>query len=127
MEIGPKTTDMLPLDDVATECPIAIKVDVEGYESAVLSGAQRTLANPMLRAVTLELCGSNEHYGASQQDIIDTMSGFGFERYSYDPFTRTLSRGHDEREMNSLFVRDVTFVTDRLRSAPSYKAHGHVL
>jgi len=38
--------------------PALIKMDVEGFESAVLAGAERALADPALLAVIMELNGS---------------------------------------------------------------------
>ncbi len=38
--------------------PALIKMDVEGFESTVLAGAERALADPALLAVNMELNGS---------------------------------------------------------------------
>ena len=42
------------------EAPTVIKIDVEGFEMAVLDGGARTLADPRLRAVIAELNSSGE-------------------------------------------------------------------
>jgi hypothetical protein len=40
------------------ECPVLMKLDVEGYEPAVLAGAAATL-----KALIIELNGSGHRYG----------------------------------------------------------------
>ena len=89
--------------------PIMIKVDVEGAEPEVLSGAGTLLANPCLRVIELETV---------TPEISTTLAGNGFERAFYDPFSRSLSRAASGRKtFNSLFVRDWPFVEARLKSA----------
>lgn len=46
---------VLPLVELCADLvPVVIKLDVEGYEHAVVSGGQRTLAAPGLQAVIME-------------------------------------------------------------------------
>ncbi len=40
------------------ESPALIKIDAEGFETAVIEGASKTLQNPSLNTVILELNGS---------------------------------------------------------------------
>ena len=64
----------LALDDFAAAeglCPTHMKIDVDGAETGVLTGAQAILANPVLKQVFIEI--DNENIG-----IIDQMKGFGF-------------------------------------------------
>lgn len=58
------TADLL----FAHETPLAMKLDVEGYEAAVLAGASATLANPGLKALIVELNGSGGRYGFDDQE-----------------------------------------------------------
>ncbi len=37
------------------QCPVLIKIDVEGYETEVINGAEKTLANKLLKAIIIEL------------------------------------------------------------------------
>ena len=62
--------------------PIMIKMDVEGYEEAVLRGAQALLANPCLKVIELE----------TGLEIDQMMLRNQFERAYYEPFSRRLSR-----------------------------------
>jgi FkbM family methyltransferase len=56
------TADLL----FADETPLAMKLDVEGYEPAVLAGAPATLANPGLKALIVELNGIGSRYGVQR-------------------------------------------------------------
>jgi FkbM family methyltransferase len=98
--------------------PLVWKVDVEGYEPEVLRGAAAALQQPHLRAVLLE---------ADTLALQRTMEEAGFSRFSYHLFSRTLSPasglassgGH-----NQLWIRDLPFVQERLRSAPPVRVNG---
>src|SRR3989338_3023813 len=75
---------VVALDEVlAGRVPRMIKIDVEGFETAVLQGAARTLENPALRAVLIELNGSGEAYGFDEQALHGPLIGPGFVKCSY--------------------------------------------
>ncbi|HMO75696.1 MAG TPA: FkbM family methyltransferase [Sphingopyxis sp.] len=97
------------------DVPIAIKVDVEGYEPSVLAGAAATLAAPGLRAIEVETV---------TPDMERIFADHGFVLRYYDPFTRGLADAPASMANNSLYVRDEAFVTERLRSAPAVDVHG---
>lgn len=118
-----KSTRVVPmrcLDDIPdAAAPTMIKLDVEGYEEQVLSGASSVLGSPCLLAVQSELCNPV---------VEGTVQSFGFKRRFYDPFTRTLRCapfGH--RMSNALFVRNIELVTERLAQAPSRVVGGKAL
>lgn len=100
------------------ESPSLWKVDVEGYELAVLNNARCALLNPELKAVLLE--------GQSEM-ISDIMVKCGFAKALYDPMSRSLvvEKGTFlSNGQNQLWVRDVDFVIHRCGSSEKYKING---
>lgn len=106
--------------------PLLIKIDVEGYESLVLEGSQKTLNEKTLQAVIIELNRSCNRYGLDDSRIPNLMFNYGFRPYSYDPFDRTLIdlNGKESDSGNILFIRDRLFAEQRLRTAPKIFIHG---
>lgn len=109
------------LDDLVDgDVPVLIKIDVEGHERAVLKGAQCTLADPRLLAVVMETNGSGARYGIGDDELIGELRKHGFDMYGYDPFSRRVEAGQPTGG-NTIFVRNLDAVNDRIRSAPRYK------
>jgi FkbM family methyltransferase len=120
------TVDVSTLDEELKDDPFLIKIDVEGYESPALEGAQNTLKNSNLCGVILELNGSGQRYGFDEQDILQMMFDYGFETYSYNPFERKLTTlGYkNQEEGNTLFIRNIDRVLERINKAPQVDVHG---
>ena len=71
------------LDDLVNlDAPTLMKIDVEGFETSVLAGALRTLADPKLHSVIMELNGSGGRYGFDETKILALMGRLGFETFS---------------------------------------------
>jgi FkbM family methyltransferase len=113
----PGESELLPvktMDDLLyARDPILWKVDVEGFEEEVLSGAGKSLRNPKLLAVLLE---------GDSPEIRATMTSAGFIAARYDPFSRVLSEWDavaesDRFQNNNLWVRDLAEVRARCGSA----------
>lgn len=106
--------------------PSLIKIDVEGYETPVMEGAKETLNNQKLSAVIMELNGSGARYGFNESKILELMFSNGFRTYSYNPLDRTLINleGKNLNSGNTLFIRDKSFVEERLRDSPKVSVHG---
>jgi len=100
--------------------PNLIKIDVEGFESQVIEGARDTLANPSLHSIILELNGNGSRYGFKDAEIVASLESSGFAPYSYNPFARELSpiAGKNGRSGNTLFIRNLDFVRERLANTP---------
>ena len=109
------TLDDLVGEDVAT----VIKIDVEGNELPVLRGGQRVLADRRLWAVIMETDGSGARYGVEDEELFEVMHVHEFVPYSYEPLKRQLFAGRSDRG-NTVFVRDINAVNERIRTAPMY-------
>jgi len=108
------------------ESPSLIKIDVEGFETPVLEGAQEILKSQALHAVIMELNGSGSRYGFNESKILDLMFRHGFRTYSYNPLSRTLIslEGKNINSGNTLFIRNKPFVEERLSVSPKVTVHG---
>lgn len=117
-----KTAD----DLLKTKQVTAIKIDVEGYETVVLKGANTILAQPSVLAVIMELNGSGTRYGFDEAAIVDLMRNHGFETATYEPFTRevVLLEGKCLNSGNTLFLRNTQLVKVRVRNARTFEING---
>ncbi|TAE28701.1 MAG: FkbM family methyltransferase [Cytophagales bacterium] len=97
--------------------PILLKIDVEGFETEVLKGAEKALIQKELKAIIIELNGSGQRYGYDEAKIYDKLLDLGFMSYQYDPFTRKLIEINTSGAHNTIFIRDLNFVSDRLMKA----------
>ncbi len=110
------------LDDFfAPGIPSFIKMDVEGFESQVLSGATHALRDPALMGMLIEDNGSHRRYpGARSVSAVAAASGFKIFRY--DPEKRLLATGFDAAGTgNLLLLRDAEAVADRVRTARRFR------
>lgn len=119
IEVPVRTID----DVIEKEMPVAIKMDVEGYELYALNGAHRTLSSPALKVVILELNKSGEKYGVEDEDIFQLMLSYGFKPFGYDTRNRNLIelKTYNVHKFNTLFIRDIDFVQKRLAQSEKIK------
>jgi FkbM family methyltransferase len=113
--------EIVPLDEVLkSEQPAMLKIDVEGYELAVLMGAEQTLKRPSLHSIVVELNGGGTRYGNDESQILSLLSNHGFRSYAYDPFARSLLpiSGKNFNSGNTLFLRNESIIKERVRKAP---------
>ena len=103
--------------------PLLIKIDVEGFETNVIAGADKVFSKPSLLAVIMELNGSGERYGFDEGPLHEKMLSFGFQSYTYSPFERQLVslNGEKSNSGNTLYVRNVDEVASRLSGARQYR------
>lgn len=112
-----RSLPMRRLDSVLDgRCPIFLKIDVEGFEEEVFSGAQMTLSNPRLVAISTELFTPK---------LCQMMETKGFRHFYYDPYTRSLTSGENGlKHSNTLLVRDFDEVQRRLQTAHPFEVFG---
>jgi FkbM family methyltransferase len=100
-----------------------LKIDVEGYETRVADGAAGTLSSRTTQAVIMELNGSGARYGFDEGDLHIRMTRFGFTPWRYSPFEREIIqiRGFNEPGGNTIYIKDPSFVRERLKSAAKFR------
>lgn len=101
--------------------PSLVKIDVEGFENEVLAGMSNLLSRPELKALIIELNGSGLRYGHSDSQIHHHLLGCGFDPFGYAPFQRDLVKLDKPGLHNTIYVKDIGFVNNRLRSAQAIK------
>lgn len=118
------------LDDVlADRDPTLIKIDVEGFETQVIEGAQRVLERPSLLAIIMETNESGNRYGFDEGALERRLNDAGYRACDYQPHTRELVplEKDEPRAMNTILVRSAELenVRVRLREAPAFRVLNH--
>jgi len=124
-EVSAHATTMVPvitLDATLPEQhPALVKIDVEGFEAAVLAGAKALLGNT--QALISEVSRDAEA-------VFRAIGDAGLRPVRYEPLARKLTPlaapACNERG-NTLWVRDLAWASERLRSAPRYDVKGQSL
>jgi FkbM family methyltransferase len=115
---------VLSLDSIVSNRePIAIKIDVEGYEKHVLDGGSTILNKDKLKVLILELNRSGEKFGISDEELYSKVIDLGFTPYSYNVLDRKLVKlqSYNKHKFNTIFVRDEEFISNRLKNSSSVK------
>jgi len=105
-------------------CPLLMKIDVEGFETEVIRGASETLKNPELKAIIIELNGLGANYGFSDDEIHRELLDYGFKPQHYEPFQRTFTELDHYGNHNTIYIRDLEWVKDRVAKAPRIEVLG---
>lgn len=118
---------VVPLDHFATDAdPSVVKIDVEGFEWAVLRGATRMLRSKSLHSVIMEVNGRSNRYRFSEEDVFSLMADIGFTMHKYDAFARRLTplNREDAQPQNVIFIRDPSDIEKRLLESPRVRIYG---
>lgn len=101
--------------------PILLKIDVEGFETEVLKGATNTISNENLKAIIIELNGSGLRYGCDEKLVHEKLMALDFYPYSYNPETKALDLLDGFGSLNTIYIRDIDFVKERVQTASKFK------
>lgn len=102
-------------------CPILVKIDVEGFETEVLNGMPLVLQNTMLKAVIIELNGAGLRYGFDETEIHKKLISLNFSPFFYEPFSRSLTLLESYGTNNTIYIRDIYFVEKRIKESEKVK------
>lgn len=110
--------EVISLDQYCNEkniVPNLIKVDAEGFDENVIVGGENTLANELVQALIIE----------SDTEIVQSkLSNAGFEPYTYEPFSRKLTKGFNFG-CNQIYIKDIDFVSERIMHAEKVSIKGY--
>lgn len=107
--------------------PILLKIDVEGFETEVLNGAQKYLEDDTLKAIIIELNGSGNRYGFSDDNIHNKLIKYNFKPYSYNPFDRALKELPTYGTDNTIYLRDLNFIKNRIKFSEPFKIFNQLI
>jgi len=109
--------------------PMLIKIDVEGFETNVILGADRLLRSTSPLALIMELIGHGRKYGFDDEQLHRKMLGYGFEAFAYKPFTREIIAltGKNNECMNTIYLKEPSAFIERVKSAPKFTVNGQAI
>jgi FkbM family methyltransferase len=106
--------NMITLDSLTdVKGPTVMKIDVEGYEHAVLSGSKDILLSKGLRVVIAEEMGLGKRYSHSKEDVSVLYRDSGFKLVKYIA-KRNMCKPLDQSRNMNIFVKDLDEVNERL-------------
>lgn len=117
LEIKQDTLDNLLKDDF----PSLMKIDVEGYELNVIKGANAILKNEKLKIILIETNGLSKKYQINESEIFSELKKYNFEAYQYLPLDRTLQKIEQFKNNNTIFIRDIEYVINRIEKSKEIK------
>ncbi|REA58835.1 FkbM family methyltransferase [Dyadobacter luteus] len=101
--------------------PNFLKIDVEGFEANVINGATETLQNKVLNVIVMETNGLSDQYQFGQDYIHNKLLSAGFVPHDYDPYHRTITAISKPNPDNTIYIRNIEFVSQRLKSGAKIK------
>lgn len=119
--LSTQTIQVKSIDSLSSIPPLMIKIDVEGYELPALRGAKQLLSDTRLKAIIIEVNGSgSRNYDFADNEIHTCLVDQGFLPYTYDVKKRELFPLSSPRadQHNTLYLRDLDFIHERLQTAP---------
>jgi len=117
-QVAVTEVSVVPLDEILVDrAPVLMKIDVEGFEKEVLEGASTMFDKLSLKAIIIELNGSGKRYGFSDETVHRSLIHHNFKPYKYQPYLRELTELQTFGNANTIYIRDLPFVIERVNSA----------
>lgn len=109
--------------------PSLIKIDVEGFEMQVVKGGEETLGKDRLKAIIVEFNSSGKRYGFDDNETHHQIMDYGFRPFEYNVLERDVKplKTFNYKTSNTLYLRDVDFVRERLKTAEAVKVLNQVI
>jgi FkbM family methyltransferase len=121
IDVPVTTLDNLIKEEDLTDEVLVVKVDVEGWEAAVIEGGTTVLSRTPPTALLLELDGSGEKYGFDDDAVHDDLLGKGYIPVAYDPHRCQISpRRQRQGDGNTLYVNNVDLFAQRVEESKTY-------
>jgi FkbM family methyltransferase len=100
---------------------LVFKIDVEGWEAAVLEGGSSVLSRSQPAALVVELNGWGSRYGFDDDKVHDDLVSWGYNPVDYNPFSRSISeRSYRCSKGNTIYVNDIPFFSRLCEESKSY-------
>ncbi|MBL0024759.1 MAG: FkbM family methyltransferase [Saprospiraceae bacterium] len=96
--------------------PILMKIDVEGFETEVLNGGINVLSNSSLLGIIIELNGSGNRSNYDENAIHEKLVKLVLNLTIMIHY-RKLSILNTYGSLNTIYLRNLEFVTNRVTSA----------
>ena len=119
--------DVETIDNICeNSTPALVKMDVEGYEFFAIQGGNRVFNDFACKALIVEINSLQSRYHVSSDEIMDLIKSFGFQPFEYRAFERELIAlpGLNVSQGNTLFIRDLDFVSRRIKNSETYDYFG---
>ncbi|WP_440676615.1 FkbM family methyltransferase [Candidatus Pelagibacter sp. HIMB1593] len=103
---GEKYSDIINIPAVKLDqilngrIPKFIKIDVEGYESKVIDGAENIFSHNDLKCIIIELIGGGKNYSFDEDALHKKLLNYGFSTYTYIPSSKKLVSLQQKKNSN---------------------------
>jgi len=114
------------LDDIlAGSDSVFLKIDVEGFETNVIKGADKLLSGTAVMGIIIELNGGGNYYGFNELQLHEQILHYGFKPFCYSPFDRKLIplKSKNYLSGNTIYIRDEELIQERIANSSSYHIH----
>jgi len=119
IKVEVKTLNEFNIDNIAL-----IKADVEGYEEFVLKGADEILKKTTLKAIIVEINSEGKRYSVKNNSVHEILTSSGFCMYEYNPFDRKLISMKKPTSDNRIYIRDIKYVSEKIKQSPKITVLG---